>query len=177
MVTPTPTMTPEAFIRYAQQHPDTRFDFVDGELVEVSPKPLHGLIQASLAYLLTSYLKAHAVGYVYTEVLHVLEGEKLIPDVSINPQRAGDEAYFTSAPLLAVEIRSDTQSRAAQRRKAERYVELGTSVVWLIMPGESIEVYTAKTNIPAVYDIDATLDGGDDLPGLQLSVKAILQPE
>jgi Uma2 family endonuclease len=33
---PEKEMTAEAFLAFAEQHPDKRFDFVDGELVEVS---------------------------------------------------------------------------------------------------------------------------------------------
>jgi Uma2 family endonuclease len=42
-------MTAEEFLAFAEQHPDKRFDFVDGELVEVSPKRLLGRVQTILA--------------------------------------------------------------------------------------------------------------------------------
>jgi Uma2 family endonuclease len=68
----------------ADQHPDKRFDFIDGELVEVLLKPLHGQIQAAITTALVTYTQQHPLGVVYTEVLHVLNGEKFIPDVCIN---------------------------------------------------------------------------------------------
>lgn len=173
MVTRIQHMTPEEFLLYEEQHPDVRFDFIDGELVEVSPKPLHGWIQVLIIGVLIEYLKTHPIGYLHSEVLHVLGGEKFMPDVSVNRHLAHDAAYFTEPPLLAVEIRSDTQSRASQRRKAESYIRLGTAMVWLVMPDESIEVYTPGHK-PIVYRMDETLDGGDVLPGFQIAVQAIL---
>src|SRR5690349_11638308 len=112
-------MTAEEFLRYAEQHPDRRFDFIDGEMVEVSPKAVHGGIQATFTIKFGIYLqdtpsmKAYKV---YTEVLHVLGGKKMMPDVCINVPTTDD--YFTMPPLVAVEIRSDSQSKATQRKKA-----------------------------------------------------------
>ncbi len=42
-------MTAEEFLAFAEQHPDKRFDFIDGEMVEVSPKPIHGRKQVIFA--------------------------------------------------------------------------------------------------------------------------------
>ena len=138
-------MTHEAFFAHVAQHPDTRFDFMDGELVEVSPKPLHGYLQAQLITLLSLWLRENPIGVVHTEVLHVLNGENFIPDVSVNASRADDRSHFDAPPLLAVEIRSDTQSRAAQRRKARRYVVNGTPAVLLVLPNEAFELFTPQT--------------------------------
>lgn len=173
MVTRIHDMTPEEFLGFEAQHPDVRFDFIDGEVVEVSPKPLHGWIQALLIRALGNYLDMHSIGYLHSEVLHVLSGEKFMPDISINRQLAHDEPYFIEPPLLAVEIRSDTQSRASQRRKAESYIRLGTAMVWLILPDEQIEVYTANTE-PITYGIKDILTADPILPGFTIPVKDIL---
>ncbi|HLV34148.1 MAG TPA: Uma2 family endonuclease [Spirillospora sp.] len=114
-------MTAEEFLTFAEQHPDKRFDFIDGEMVEVSPKPLHDRIQVEFATAFRLYVKQNPIGVVYTETLHILNGEKFIPDVCIN--EATDADYLTTPPLVAVEIRSDSQSRESQRRKARAYIE------------------------------------------------------
>src|SRR5262249_53834298 len=120
-------MTAEEFLAFAEQHPDKRFDFIDGEMVEVSPKRLHGRVQTILATAFEIYTEHNPVGVVHTEVLHELDGKKFIPDVSINPE--GDADYFTTPPLLVVEIRSDSQSEEAQRRKARDYIKRGVRMV------------------------------------------------
>lgn len=102
-------ITPEEFLTFAEQHPDQRFDFEDGEIVEVSPQPLHGRKQIIFGVELEAYTQRNPVGVVYAEVLHVLDGEKFIPDLCIN--EPSDAKYLTTPPLFVVEIRSDSQSR------------------------------------------------------------------
>jgi Uma2 family endonuclease len=164
-------MTAEEFLAFAEQHPDKRFDVIDGEIVEMSPKPLHGRIQTIFAAALETYTKDNPVGTVYTEVLHVLNGGKFIPDVCIN--HASEADYFTTPPLVAIEIRSDTQSKESQRRKARRYIKHGTAMVILALPKKSVEVYLRGKAKPLVLSIDDTIDGGEVLPGFKLAVREI----
>jgi Uma2 family endonuclease len=164
-------MTAEEFITFAEQHPDKRFDFIDGEIVEVSPKPLHGMMQVRLAVALDAYNQQQPLGVVYTEVLHVLNGEKFIPDVAINQATTAD--YLTEPPLIAVEIRSDSQSRESQRRKAQAYIQHGTPLVVLVFPGEGFEVFRPG-QATLVLSLDDMFDGGAELPGFMLPVRDIL---
>jgi Uma2 family endonuclease len=166
-------MTPEEYLDYAEQHADVHFDFMDGELIEVSPKPLHGRTQTLIAYAFESWLRNHPLDRkwaVYTEVLHVLEGMKFQPDVSINPPSEAN--YFTEPPLIAVEIRSDSQSRESQRRKARAYIERGTPLVLLVFAKEGIEVYRPGHD-PVALTLEDTLTGYDILPGFSVPVKEL----
>lgn len=164
-------MTAEEFLTFADQHPDKRFDFMDGEMVEVLPKPLPGRKQTLFAVALENYAQQHPVGVVYTEVLHVLDGEKFIPDVCIN--EASEADYLITPPLLVIEIRSDTQSRESQRRKARAYIKHDVPMVVLLLPGESVEVYQPGRETQ-ILTADDELKGGDVLPGFKMSLKAIL---
>ncbi|MGQ9889200.1 MAG: Uma2 family endonuclease [Aggregatilineales bacterium] len=169
-------MTAEDFLAFAEQHPERRFDFLDGEIVEVSPSRAHSRIQALIAYLLTDYLmRAPSIqAAVHTEALHELAGVKFLPDVSVNHDEPGDLPYFTQPPLLAVEIRSETQSREAQRRKARAYIERGAALVWLVMPNEGVEVHRLGHEPLALLPGD-TLDGGDVLPGFAVPVRRLFE--
>jgi Uma2 family endonuclease len=164
-------MTPEEFLVFAEQHPEKRFDFIDGEIVEVSPKPIHGRKQVIFSYELEVYTGQNPVGVVYTEVLHVLNGEKFMPDVCINVDSTDD--YLTTPPLFVVEIRSDSQTRESQRRKALAYIKHGVKMVVLVLPGESVEVYRPGAE-PLILSANDTLDGGDVLPGFKLPLNRIL---
>ncbi|MEO8609473.1 MAG: Uma2 family endonuclease [Chloroflexota bacterium] len=164
-------MTPEEFLAFADQHPDKRFDFMDGEIVEVSPKPVHGKKQVHFTIALGNYIEGHPIGVVYTEVLHVLDGEKFMPDVCVNVDSDAD--YLTTPPLFVVEIRSDSQSRESQRRKARAYIQHGAKMVVLVLPGESVEVYRPGKNV-LVLTAEDTLDGEDVLPGFKLPLNRIL---
>lgn len=167
-------LTAEGFIALAEQHPNRRFDVMDGEMVEVSPKKIHGQLQALIAHLLALYLEQHPQpAKVYTKVLHDLAGALFIPDVSVNRDEDSQQPYFTTPPLLAVEIRSDTQSREAQRRKARAYIERGAALVWLVMPGEGVEVHRPGAAAQTLAAAD-TLDGGAVLPGLALPAQRLV---
>ena len=48
-------MTVEEFLVFADQHDDKRFDFIDGEMVEVSPKAIGSRIQVLFTRLLVIY--------------------------------------------------------------------------------------------------------------------------
>jgi Uma2 family endonuclease len=104
-------------------------------------------------------------------VLHVLDGEKFIPDVCVN--QASEAAYLTTPLLLAVEIWSDAQSRQAQRRKALAYIQHGVSMVVLVLLRESVEVYRPGCQ-PLVLRAGDTLDGDDVLPGFKLPLNTVL---
>jgi Uma2 family endonuclease len=164
-------MTPEEFLAFAEQHEDTRFDFIDGEIVEVSPTPLHSRKQVALAIALDAYVQNNPVGVVYTEVLVVLNGEKFLPDVCIAEET--NASYLSTPPLFVVEIRSDTQSRESQRRKARDYIRLGVKMVALVMPGESVEVFRPGREV-LVLSADEVLDGEEVLPGFHFPLNRIL---
>ncbi len=165
-------MTAEEFLLFAEQHPEKRFDFTDGEMVEVSPKALHGRIHSIFVGAFLNYNAQHPVGVVYTETLHDLEGEKFMPEVCINQPTDAD--YLTTPPLVAVEIRSDSQSRVSQRRKAEAYIRLGTQMVILVLPLEQVEIYQPGQDV-IVLSADDTIDGGNVLPGFALPVRDVLE--
>ena len=165
-------MTAEEFLAFAEQHPEQHFDFMDGEMVEVSPKPVHSKKQARIATALENFLEVRPeIGVVYTEVLVVLKGEKFLPDVCVADDTEAN--YLTEPPLLVVEIRSDSQSREAQRRKIRAYLRYGVKMAVLVLPGEGIEVYRPGKDVLTLTAED-TLDGADVLPGFKLPLKRIL---
>jgi len=164
-------MTAEEFLAYAEQHPDKRFDFVDGEVVEVSPQPTHGRIQAAFTTGLTLYTEQNPIGVVYTEVLHVLDGKKFIPDVCINIPTA--ESFITTPPIIAVEIRSPDQSIKSQRDKVIDYIKRGVKMGVLVLPGDHIEVHVAGQK-PKILSFGDMLDCEDILPGFKIAVDKLL---
>ena len=171
MLTQHKEMTPEEFLAYEAQHQDKRFDFIDGEMVEVTPNDVHGRIQIELGTEFTLYLRKNPIGRAYTEVLHVLNGEKMMPDICIHV--TGTTDYFTTPPLVAVEIRSESQTKSAQRDKALAYIRAGVKMSILIFPGEWIEVHRPDRE-PLKLSFGDTLNGDDVLPGFSVKVDSFL---
>jgi Uma2 family endonuclease len=164
-------MSAEEFLAYADQHPDKRFDFDDGEMVETFAKPVQGRIHTAFISALSNYNKQNSLGLVYASALHVLDGEKLMPEVCINVATEAD--YLTTPPIVAVEIRSDSQTRASQRRKAESYIRHGAKMVILCFPREQVEVYFAGQDV-IVLGPEDSINGGEVLPGFTLPVRDVL---
>ena len=171
MLTRQKEMTAEEFLAYEDAHEFQKFDFIDGEMVEVSPKFEHGRIQNTFAGEFFIYLRQNPIGTSVTEVLHELNGEKMMPDVCIHV--TGAASYYTVAPLVAVEIRSDSQSRSAQRKKALAYLAHGTKMAIAVFPGEGLEVFRPDRE-PLLLTYGDTLNGDDVLPGFSVKVDGLL---
>jgi len=104
---------------------------------------------------------------------------EFIPDVAYISKARMPERPERGAPIppdLAVEVKSPTDSKRQLRKKAERYLDLGTSLVWLVFPDEQIvEVYSAKANDVQTVGIDGVLSGENVLPDFTLPVHVIFE--
>jgi len=80
-------------------------------------------------------------------------------------------------PDLAVEIKSPSESMPQMRRKARLYLEKGTLMVWLVLPGrQSVEVWqrgAAGEITSEMIERDGTLSGGAVLPGFALPLRRL----
>ena len=80
------------------------------------------------------------------------------------------------APLVAVEIRSESNTRSEMRAKARRYLERGTQMVWLVYPeSRTVELYRADAAMQTLSG-DDVIEGSATLPGLRVAVSEIFQP-
>jgi Uma2 family endonuclease len=85
------------------------------------------------------------------------------------------EREVIGPPDLAVEVKSPRDSKRELRKKAEKYLEYGTRMVWLVFPDdELVEVYVHDEDVITVSG-DAILEGRDVLPGFQLPVRDIFK--
>jgi Uma2 family endonuclease len=157
---------------------DRIFELIDGELVEKMPSFVPSRIGYRIGHRVSSYLDVNDIGYVTGEAGGYImpDGQVFNPDMGYISKARLPEMPSREAPMppdLAVEVMSPTDRKRALRRKAERYLEYGTRMVWLVFPDEQmVEVYTPDDDVITV-GIDGVLDGGDVLPGFSLAVKEI----
>ncbi|MEM6978147.1 MAG: Uma2 family endonuclease [Planctomycetota bacterium] len=79
----------------------------------------------------------------------------------------------TIAPDIAVEVLSRSNTLAEMATKRKEYFAAGTQLVWLVDPASrSVAVYTSPLNCN-VIDENGTLEGGEILPTLKISVAAM----
>jgi Uma2 family endonuclease len=133
-----------------EQLPDEpgKVELLDGELIQLPPaKRRHMEISRRIHVLLMRAVeKAGAtvrLGEVYFETGYKFSNRAwLQPDVSIpyRDQPCGD--YFESAPALAVEVISESNSAEQMDRKVNIYLTNGGVEVWLVYPKRrSIWIY------------------------------------
>jgi Uma2 family endonuclease len=154
-------------------------ELIEGDVVEKMPSFTPSRIASRISYFITEYTLKHGEpGYVTGEAGGYVMSENNVfnPDVGYISKARLPELPEREAPVppdLAVEIKSPTDSKRALRRKAERYLDSGTSLVWLVFPDEqTIEVYVPDQDVQQI-GLDGTLDGRVVLPGLSLAVRQI----
>ena len=73
-------------------------------------------------------------------------------------------------PDIAVEVLSEDNTIAEMDRKRRELFDAGTSIVWMVDPeARTVAVYRSLTDV-TIVDAAGTLDGGDILPDLRVSV-------
>jgi Uma2 family endonuclease len=133
-----------------EQLPDEpgKVELLDGELIQLPPaKYNHMEIARRIHVLLMRAVETTAtsakLGKVYFETGYKFSNKAwLQPDVSIpyRDQPIGD--YFESAPALAVEVISESNTAAQMNRKMRIYLTNGGVEVWLVYPNtRSVWVY------------------------------------
>lgn len=161
-----------------------RYDLIEGMLFELSPAgEEHGIIAGNLFALIWNYARAQAVGRVTAaETGYILSSGSdgkdtvLAPDVGFIRQERITETpskkFVPFAPDLAVEVVSPGDSAASIHHKVMKYLQHGTSLVWVVYPDtQSVVVHTPAGS--RTFDHHGTIDGGGVLPGFSLTVKDI----
>ncbi len=162
------------------ENQDRIFELIDGEIVEKMPSFTPSRIAGRISHRFNAYLDDHDIGYVTGEAGGYImpDGGVFNPDVGFILKARLPEEPAREAPVppdLAVEVKSPSDRKRAMRHKAERYLEAGTRMVWLIFPEEQIvEVYVPDDDVKVV-GLDGVLDGGEVLPGFSLTVREMFR--
>ena len=168
--------------------PDDRwqYELVDGILVRM---PLSGGEASSIAVILSAalltFVRVHGLGRV-TGADGGYDFSALgQPDTELGPDVAfvrADRVPARSSPLyarawpiapdLAVEVASPNQFRPEMAAKAQRYLDAGVRLVWIVWPRyQQVDVWLpGSAHAIATLAIADTLDGMGVLPGFSLPV-------
>jgi len=148
-----------------------------GELIAMPPpQEIHGRMQTRLAAILYQFVSQHHLGDVVTGAGFLLTQDPATvraPDVAF--LRAGHPpvtgTYRQSAPDLAVEIVSPSDTPRDLIRKVNQYLEAGGRAVWLLYPA-SREIHVFEPNSgPRILTPGQTLDAPEILPGFSVRVE------
>jgi Uma2 family endonuclease len=178
MAFPSPAInTLQAFLSFVElpQNRERRFEFVDGEVTEVPSNPYVSVIASRIIAFLTIHIMQKKLARHVTGEGggYVIDGHVFAPDVAVVEDLPTNEGYETVPPLLAVEVLSDPKNNTEQtdlRRKLAHYIRAGITVWVVDYVARQVEVHVPGEAVQLI-DEAGSLDGGDILPDLSLSVK------
>lgn len=174
--------TRSTFETIAAQNPDWRIELINGEIIRKMPTQLHAYIVGIIAHFILTYLSENPIGYALVEARYGLPDDNendRIPDLSFISKDKGPLVKEGPAPYmpdLAVEVQSPGQSDRLMIDKALYYLDHGSRMVWLVYPDRQlVEVFTVDER--HLLTADATISGGDVLPGFTLAIQDIFPAE
>ena len=156
-------------------------ELVDGVLVEKAVGTKEGLLAGLILYHLWAFLEQHDLGIGLPGDSPVRLKLRLvrIPDVCfiswdrLPTGEIPDEAIAGVVPDLAVEVLSESNTRAEMERKLREYFQAGVRLVWLVDPKtQTARAYTSPAKSRRIGK-DQALDGGQVLPGFTLPLKQL----
>lgn len=157
---------------------DQRWEIIDGELHVTPPAGHeHGGTAGHAFYHLYDWVRRHRCGVVYAAetgfILRRAPDTLVAPDVAfvrterIPPRGPG---FFKGHPDLAVEVVSPRDRRKAVEGKVERWLDAGTSEVWVVWTRKrQVTVHRPGGDPLNLHEAD-TLTAGPVLPGFTLPV-------
>jgi Uma2 family endonuclease len=173
---PPPGRATEADLLAIDAQEDRLCELIDGTLVEKAVGIQESILALALGGILRAFVVARNLGLVTGPDLAVrlFSGLVRIPDVAfISWDRCPGRRVPTVpvpqlAPELAVEVLSESNTRAEMDRKRGEYFRAGVLLVWEIDPdARTATVYTAADQFTTLVQSQA-LDGGPVLPGFSL---------
>jgi Uma2 family endonuclease len=152
-------------------------ELIDGVLVEKPVGNRESVLGGYILGLLRMHIEPSDLGVVLGEAgyIRVQEDQLRAPDVTFIPwssfpngELPEDEAYWSVAPGLIVEVLSPGNTTAEIDRKLSELFSVGCKLAWVIDPAtKSAKVYTSAKKFKEL-DSSGILDGGKVLPGFKL---------
>ena len=161
------------------------YELVEGQLVRMLPGGGGASTLAlRLGARIEAFVEQHNLGAVTGAdgEFDLGHGTALAPDVAFvrgervpPPTSPIYEQAWPLAPDLAVEVASPNQYRPAMARKAQRYLNAGTRLVWVVWPKrKEVDVWRPGDTQPSTtLGVDDALDGLDILPGFTYPVRRL----
>lgn len=158
--------------------PDARYELIDGVLREMPSPGAHSSGTGAMVTLLVGpFVLKHRLGSITgADGGYVLRRDPDIvhyPDVGFIrsdrlPGGRLPDGLVPVPPDLAVEIMSPSDRLIDAERKAQRYLDAGTTLVWIVKPRSQSAVSYRADRAPIEIPPDGVLDGEDVLPGFTL---------
>jgi Uma2 family endonuclease len=184
-------MSLEDFIRKFDQ--DGPFEILDGEIVPKMPNVFgHTTTANRIAFAINVFTIPQKLGEAFVEGTVIkpdsfdrnwVKGSR-IPDVLYVSQERLNEYKdanpdWESRPLalipdLVIEVVSPTDSYTETNKRVKRYLDDGVRLVWVMDPQErTIVIYVPNSAHQSTLSGEATLTGGEVIPGFEIALAEI----
>jgi Uma2 family endonuclease len=174
---PAPGTATEQDVLDLNNREDRLYELVDGVLVEKAMGFRESLLACALIQLVRNSFGPERLGIV-TGADGTIRLVR-IPDAAFfswdrfPDRRVPEEPIPDLAPDLAIEVLSESNTKAEMRRKRQDYFGAGCKLVWEVDPRtRTVAVYDSPEN-GIVKGEDETLDGGNVLPGFSVRLRAL----
>jgi len=137
------------------------------------PSKNHAIVQSYLTGVLFKYRDRLTV---LSELSLELDGQPLVPDISVFPKLSvdwhNDEIKLTEPPSLVIEILSPTQPLDDLVRKADVYFAAGVKSCWIVQAALKTIVVLTPDQAPVFHLRGNVVDPGT---GIEVFVEEIFQ--
>ena len=174
-------LTADEFFRL-YSHKDGRYELVDGEVVEMAPtNEQHGATALNIGAAFFNYSRQNGIGRATVETGHVLRrGPDTVRGPDVTFFLTGKEEwenlsgrFSSSAPDIAVEVVSPSNTASEMERKVTEYLAAGSHRVWVVYPSSrTVSVHRADGTTITYADDDVITDD-ELLPGFSLPLTDI----
>lgn len=176
---PPPGTATEQDVLDVADHEERLCELVDGTLVEKPMGFRESVLALFLAELIGGFVRARNLGIVGGADGPLKLRARLVcyPDISfvswarIPGGRMPTQKIPPLGSDLAVEVLSESNTRAEMERKRGEYFAAGGRLVWIVDPDDrTVEVYRPGQPVRKLAAADDALDGEDVLPGFTLKL-------
>jgi Uma2 family endonuclease len=180
---PPGTATEQHVLRLLAARDKRICELVDGALVEKPMGTWESILAEDITVHLGSYVKKHKLGKLLGEagIVQLFPGLVRAADVGfvsrarLRKHKPLKESIAPLVPDLAIEILSRGNTAGEMKRKLKEYFKAGVRLVWIIHPRKlTADVYTSPTKKTRIGK-EGVLDGGNVVPGYQLSLKELFE--
>ena len=181
---PPKLLTIEEYLRLPDDGRKT--ELVRGRVVEVPPTyPFHGYVCSKISRIVGNFVEAEKLGRVMSNDSGVVTERD--PDTlrgadvcyySFNrlpPGPIPEEEYFSVVPELVFEVMSPSDRWPKVMKKVTEYLEVGVSVVCVMIPRDRTAVVYRDDPKPETFAADAELVLPDVLPGFRVPLRQFFE--
>lgn len=172
------TMTADEFAQspFAETH-----ELIRGELYPNMPSgSRHGIITNRLNRFVSNFVFDNQLGEVFAAETGFQLNERTLVGADIAfvgkeklAQFGVPDAFFPTAPDLAVEVVSPSNTSDEIATKVEDYLAAGSRLVWIVYPKRKVVVVYRPNNTVGFLHESDELDGEDVLPGFRCPLDKI----